>query len=87
MDLDELLNHYGFHRPADLARALEIDRRYAWQLWHRKRPFPVRLALRLFDLKGIPLDQLLRAPPGPSRVPRGRPRKPSPERPEEDQGQ
>ncbi len=83
MTLEDLLVTYGFRRPADLAHALDIDRRYAWQLWHRKRPFPVRLALQLYDMTGIPLHELLRAPAGPSRVPKGRPPKRPPDAPEE----
>jgi hypothetical protein len=75
MTLQTLLSNYGIHRPIDLARALDIDRRYAWMLWQGKRLFTSTLALRLYERKGIPIHELLRAPVDPQPLPRGRPRK------------
>ena len=77
--MDELLRNYGIHRPADLADVLEIGRQYAWQLWNGERKFTTGQALRLFDRRGVPIDQLLRAQVVPGKVPKGRPRKRPPE--------
>jgi transcriptional regulator with XRE-family HTH domain len=74
--LQTLLSHYGIHRPIELARVLSIDRRYAWMIWQGKRQFTPTLALKLYDAKGIPIHELLRAPAAPQPLPRGRPRKP-----------
>jgi transcriptional regulator with XRE-family HTH domain len=84
MTLRELLKNYGLHRPSELAETAEIDRRYAWMLWHGKRHFRSRLALRLFDRKGIPVHELLRAVPATDippeeKPPRGRAPKRRPE--------
>jgi transcriptional regulator with XRE-family HTH domain len=80
MTLQELLKTHGIHRPSELAEAAGIDRRYAWMLWHGKRRFSSRLALLLYDRKGIPVHELLRATPATDtppeeRPPRGRPPK------------
>ena len=48
------LSNYGIRRPIDLARALDIDRRYAWVLWWGKRQFTSTLALKLYDREGSP---------------------------------
>jgi hypothetical protein len=76
MNLHDLLKTYGIERPIDLAHAADIDRRHAWMIWHGKRGIGGKLALRLFERKGIPLEALLRARVGPPPVPRGRPRQP-----------
>jgi hypothetical protein len=78
MTLQTLLSDYGINRPIDLARALGIDRRYAWMLWQGKRQFTSALALKLYEHKGIPIHELLRAPVDPKPLPRGRPRKTKP---------
>jgi transcriptional regulator with XRE-family HTH domain len=76
MTLQDLLSQYGIHRPIDLAHAAGIDRRHAWLIWHGERRIGHKLALRLYEGKGIPIHQLLRATPAPNATPRGRPRKP-----------
>jgi hypothetical protein len=76
MNLHDLLKAYGIERPIDLAHAADIDRRHAWMIWHGHRHIGPKLALRIFDRKGIPLEALLRARVGPPPVPRGRPPKP-----------
>jgi hypothetical protein len=76
MNLHDLLKTYGIERPIDLAHAADIDRRHAWMIWHGHRRIGGKLALRLLDRKGIPLEASLRATVGPPPVPRGRPRKP-----------
>lgn len=76
MTLQELLKTYGIERPSDLAHAAAIDRRHAWMIWHGQRGIGPRLALRLYEAKGIPLYELLRAKADPQLTPRGRPRKP-----------
>jgi hypothetical protein len=76
MNLHDLFKTYGIERPSDLAHAALIDRRHAWMIWHGKRGIGPKLALRLFERKGIPLEALLRATVGPQPAPRGRPRKP-----------
>jgi hypothetical protein len=73
--LQTLLSNYGIKRPIDLARALDIDRRYAWMLWQGRRTFTPTLALRLYERKGVPIHELFRAPAEPKPLPRGRPRK------------
>ena len=78
MTLQALLQDYGMHRPIDLAHAVDIDRRYAWMLWHGHRKFTAKLALRLYETKGIPIHDLLRAQADPRPVPKGRPPKHSP---------
>ena len=80
MTLQTLLSNYGIHRPIDLARAIDIDRRYAWMLWWGKRQFTPTLALKLYERKGVPIHDLFRAPANPKPLPRGRP----PKRPPED---
>jgi hypothetical protein len=79
MTLQTLLSHYGIHRPIDLARAIDIDRRYAWMLWWGKRQFTPTLALKLYERKGVPIHDLFRAPADAKPLPRGRPRKRPPE--------
>ena len=76
MNLLELFKQYGIERPSDLAHAAQIDRRHAWMIWHGHRGIGTKLALRLLESKGIPLEALLRATVGPPPVPQGRPRKP-----------
>ena len=78
MTLQTLLQTYGVSRPADLAEILDVDRRYAWALWHGKRRFSTRLALKLYDAKGVPVHELLRAQVVRSPLPRGRRPKPPP---------
>src|SRR5918999_6111466 len=78
MTLQELLKTYGIHRPSDLAHAAAIDRRHAWLIWHGKTRIGGTLALRLYESKGIPIHELLRAAAEPdpdNPPPRGRPRK------------
>jgi plasmid maintenance system antidote protein VapI len=72
MTLQTLLQTYGVSRPADLADILDVDRRYAWALWHGKRHFSTRMALKLYDAKGIPVHELLRAQIVRSPLPKGR---------------
>jgi hypothetical protein len=86
MTLQELLKTYGIHRPSDLAHAASIDRRHAWLIWHGKSRIGGTLALRLYESKGIPIHEVLRAeveptPQKPS--PKGRPRKHHEDAPEE----
>jgi hypothetical protein len=76
MTLQELFEAYGIHRPSDLAHAAQIDRRHAWLIWHGKKRIGHKLALRLFEQKGIPIHELLRAIAVPDTPPRGRPPKP-----------
>jgi transcriptional regulator with XRE-family HTH domain len=88
MTLKALLEAYGMTRPADLADALGIDRRHAWLIWWGEQGLSRPLALKLYEEKGIPLDQLLRATGKPARDPqtpkgRRRTRRQPPERPEE----
>jgi hypothetical protein len=80
--LKALLKAHGMTRPADLAHALGIDRRHAWLIWWGKQGISRTLALKLYERRGIPLDQLLRATEKPvrdktqtpkGRVPRQRP--------------
>jgi len=78
MTLQELLKTYGIHRPSDLARAAGIDRRHAWLIWHGKSRIGGTLALRLYESKGIPIHEVLRAEVAPEQLrpsPKGRPRK------------
>ena len=78
MTLQELLKTYGIHRPSDLAHAAGIDRRHAWLIWHGKNRIGGTLALRLYESKGIPIHELLRAEAEPDHLnppPKGRPRK------------
>ena len=78
MTLQELLKTYGIHRPSDLAHAAGIDRRHAWLIWHGKNRIGATLALRLYESKGIPIHELLRAEAEPDPhhpPPKGRPRK------------
>ena len=75
MTLKALLEAHGMMQPADLADVLGIDRRHAWLIWWGKQGLSRDLALRLYDRKGIPLDQLLRASGKPTKdhqAPRGR---------------
>jgi len=78
MTLQSLLQAYGVSRPADLADILEVDRRYAWALWHGKRRFSSKMALKLYDAKKIPVHELLRAAVVRSPLPKGRRPKPPP---------
>jgi hypothetical protein len=75
MTLQELLAKYGITQPIHLARAAEIDRRHAWMIWHGQRRIGHKIAMRLFEKHGIPLEQLLTLEPGDEKAPRGRPRK------------
>jgi hypothetical protein len=73
--LKALLEAHGMRRPADLADVLEIDRRHAWLIWWGEQGLSRKLALKLYDRRGIPLDQLLRATGKPvkdHRTPKGR---------------
>jgi plasmid maintenance system antidote protein VapI len=79
MTLQHLLQAHGVARPADLADILEVDRRYAWALWHGKRRFSTRMALKLYDAKGVPVHELLRASVVPGPLPKGRRPKRPPE--------
>jgi hypothetical protein len=75
MTLKALLEAHGMRQPADLADVLEIDRRHAWLIWWGKQGLSRDLALKLYDRRGIPLDQLLRATGKPlkdPRIPKGR---------------
>jgi transcriptional regulator with XRE-family HTH domain len=72
MTLQSLLQSYGVSRPADLADILDVDRRYAWALWHGKRGFSTKMALKLYDAKGVPVHELLRAQVVKSPLPKGR---------------
>ena len=75
MTLQQLLQAHGVARPADLADILDVDRRYAWALWHGKRRFSTRMALKLYTAKGVPIHELLQAQIVPEPVPKGRRRK------------
>jgi len=79
MTLATLLEQHSIRTPADLAAVLSISRAYAWQLMHGRRKFTAAQALRLYEVKGIPIHDLLRAYAGPQSFPRGRPRKQPPE--------
>ncbi len=79
MMLQDLLKRYGIHRPSELARAAQIHRQQAHMYWHGLRRIGGKVALRINDRTGIPVDALLRATPDPQPAPRGRPRKPRPE--------
>jgi len=75
MTLKALLEANGMTQPADLADVLEIDRRHAWLIWWGKQGLSRDLALKLYDRRGIPLDQLLRATGKPTKdhqMPKGR---------------
>jgi hypothetical protein len=74
MTLGQLLEQYAIRQPADLARLLGISPAYAWQLYHGRRQFTTAQALKLYDAKGIPIHELLRAQVTPTSAPRGRPR-------------
>ena len=76
--MQTLLQSYGVSRPADLADILGVDRRYAWALWHGKRGFSSKMALKLYDAKGVPVHELLRARVVKSPLPKGRRPKPRP---------
>jgi transcriptional regulator with XRE-family HTH domain len=78
MTLQELLEQYGIHRPSELAEAADIDRRHAWQIWHGKVRIGHVVALRLYESKGIPIHELLRAGIEPKPTPKGRPPKKRP---------
>ena len=77
--MSEVLKRYGMHRPYDLAKAVGIGRRYAWMLWHGHRRMSARLALKLYETKGVPIHELLQAQPEDEstkdKAPRGRPPK------------
>ena len=82
MTLQELLAQYGIKRPSDLALAAQIDRRHAWMIWHGTRRIGHKLALRLYESKGIPIHDLLRAElKAPVDTPKGRPRRKCPDAP------
>jgi transcriptional regulator with XRE-family HTH domain len=75
MTLKALLEAHGMTQPADLADVLEIDRRHAWLIWWGKQGLSRDLALKLYDRRGIPLDQLLRTTGKPTKdhqMPKGR---------------
>jgi hypothetical protein len=75
MTLKALLEAHGMTRPADLAHALDIDRRHAWLIWWGEQGLSRTLALKLYEETGIPLEQLLRATGKPiknRRTPKGR---------------
>jgi transcriptional regulator with XRE-family HTH domain len=82
MTLQELLRSKGITKPGELAQALKVDRRYAWRIWHGQRKIGAKLALRLFERLGIPVHEILRAEADPQPVPKGRPRKQQPPRPD-----
>jgi transcriptional regulator with XRE-family HTH domain len=75
MTLDQLLERHSIRQPADLAAVLNISRAYAWQLMHGRRKFTADQAVRLYEEKGVPIYELLRAQIDPKPAPRGRPRK------------
>jgi transcriptional regulator with XRE-family HTH domain len=75
MTLDQLLERHSIRQPADLAAVLNISRAYAWQLMHGRRKFTTDQAVRLYEAKGVPIYELLRAQVDPKPAPRGRPRK------------
>jgi hypothetical protein len=79
MTLQTLLQSYGVSRPADLADILDVDRRYAWALWHGKRRFSTRMALKLYEAKQIPIHELLQAQVVRTPLPKGRRPKRPPE--------
>jgi transcriptional regulator with XRE-family HTH domain len=76
--LGQLLEEHSIRQPADLAKVLNISRSYAWQLMHGRRKFTADQALKLYEEKGIPIHELLRAQVLPKPIPRGRPRKEPP---------
>jgi plasmid maintenance system antidote protein VapI len=76
MTLQDLFKQYGIHRPSDLVSAVGIHRQHAYMIWHGQRGVGAKLALRLFERTGIPLEALLRATAASQPAPRGRPRKP-----------
>ena len=88
MTLKALLEAHGMRQPADLADALGIDRRHAWLIWWGEQGLSRALALRLYEVTKIPLEDLLRATGKPARDPqtpkgrrprRGKPRQQPPE--------
>jgi hypothetical protein len=88
MTLQEILEPYGIHRPADLAHVLDTGRQNAWNILHGKQRLTPAQALRLHDQLGVPLEQLLRASVAPRPAPRGRPpqrrQEPPPDTPSEE---
>jgi plasmid maintenance system antidote protein VapI len=74
MTLHELFHTYGITRPADLAAILKVHNHYAWALWHGKRRFSTKTAMKLYEARGIPIHELLQATVEPGEVPRGRPK-------------
>jgi transcriptional regulator with XRE-family HTH domain len=87
MTLQQLLQNHGITRPIELADILGVHPHYAWALWHGKRRFSTRTALKLYQKKGIPIHELLEAQVQPEPVPKGRRRKrPSESSPEEGGG-
>jgi transcriptional regulator with XRE-family HTH domain len=75
MTLQELLRGYGITRPSELADAADITRQYASAIWRGKRHIGGKIALRLYQRRGIPIHVLLQAQVEPTQTPRGRPRK------------
>jgi plasmid maintenance system antidote protein VapI len=78
MTLIELFATRQITKPRHLARVLDLDRRYAWKLWHGERRLGAKLALRLHERTGIPIQDLLRAERA---IPRRRPGPPPKARP------
>jgi transcriptional regulator with XRE-family HTH domain len=87
MTLQQLLQSHGITRPIELADILGVHPHYAWALWHGKRRFSTRSALKLYHAKGIPIHELLQAQVQPTPVPKGRRRKRPSEAPPEAEGQ
>jgi transcriptional regulator with XRE-family HTH domain len=83
MTLATLLEQHSIRQPADLAAVLNISRAYAWQLMNGRRKFTTDQAVRLYEVKGVPIYELLRAQIRPQPVRRGRP----PKRPPAEGGQ
>jgi transcriptional regulator with XRE-family HTH domain len=79
MTLATLLEQHSIRQPSDLAAVLNISRAYAWQLMHGRRKFTADQAVRLYEAKGVPIYELLRAQVDPKPSPRGRPRKRPPD--------
>jgi hypothetical protein len=75
MSLQELLRRYGISRPIELAHVLGVDRRYASMIWTGKRRLGAKLAMKLWQEKGVPVHEALQAYVEQVPTPRGRPRK------------
>ena len=79
MSLQALLRKYGITRPIELARAIDVDRRYASLIWTGKRHIGAKLALRLWKAKGIPIQDILQEDVAHEPTPKGRPPKRPPD--------